>query len=606
MEMANQIDALIQRLTRVQGRRAERAVLDHLERVILWGEAERLVDRLDRIASGRFETSDASELAAVVRCFASFSLASDQTVWALTIAEASLHSLPEPLRGGTLEFLSGLLDGNAPPARGRVRVVSTSILKVAEDPRLRRIALQAVACGLDVRVVTTEGSQIEPPFELDLTTPSGKLTVSAGQGGERRGAAWSVEVSDGRPPPGDQPDDPPGRPVVERTLSVPQASDAAAPDPGESVTESSVVDLFGDLICLRDLQPRSSHLRGLDALRAPLGLAAPFVPRKHERDYASIVRAFVHDLAGADARIVYVGDTVFNDGSVICNLEAGAPGSVLGFLCNEKGFGSAGDFILGPIYFAKQWSSLVRFLAEGRRRGLTIDARTVGLFDLDQTVYAAKGRDDEALREARWDAILAFLRDTIPSYRFNAARAERIYRQFDQDEYHRITRDNMDYVVLLVLAVAAGLCDVEEIETFAASHDNSIASLTELLHQRALVRRGHEEIEGVLEVIKAVYYNTLAGDQTPCKEFRRYECRATALRMTGEKGRGIRDRIFLNREVVDFIRFLKDRNAHILAVSDRPVEAAVIEEEDGTKEDLMSIHMKTVGFSIYDLLQHIV
>jgi hypothetical protein len=176
------------------------------------------------------------------------------------------------------------------------------------------------------------------------------------------------------------------------------------------------------------------------------------------------------------------------------------------------------------------------------------------------------------------------------------------YREFDQDRYHHITRDNMDYVVLLVLAVAAGLCDAGEIQAFAASHDNSISSLTELIHQRALLRRGHEEVEGILDVIKAVYYNTLAGDQTPCKEFRRYECRATASRMRGEKGRG---RVFLNREVVDVIRFLRQRGAHVLAVSDRPVEAALIEEEDGTKEDLMSIPMKVVGFSIYDSLHHI-
>lgn len=43
--------------------------------------------------------------------------------------------------------------------------------------------------------------------------------------------------------------------------------------------------------------------------------------------------------------------------------------------------------------------------------------------------------------------------------------------------------------------------------------------------------------------------------------------------------------------------------AHVLALSNRPGEPALI-EEDGTKEDLMSIPMEAVVFSIYDS-QHV-
>ena len=163
----------------------------------------------------------------------------------------------------------------------------------------------------------------------------------------------------------------------------------------------------------------------------------------------------------------------------------------------------------------------------------------------------------------------------------------------------------MDYVVLLVLAIASGLCDAEEIESFAASDNNSIASLTELLHQRALARQGHEDLGEVVNVIRAVHYNTVAQDQTPCKEFRRYECLSTGKYMRAQ-GNDPQNRIFLNREVVDFIQFLKNRGARVFAVSDRPVEAAVAEDENGTTEDLMRIRMQTSGYPIYRLFEGIV
>lgn len=363
----------------------------------------------------------------------------------------------------------------------------------------------------------------------------------------------------------------------------------------------SVTDLFADRIALRDLEPRSSAVRGLGALRAQLKLAAPFVPCKNEVDYAAVVLEFIADLAGADVDILYVGDTVFNDGSVICNLSSLVPGRVFGFLGNENGFGHGDDFIIGPVYFGRRWTSLVRFVSEARRRGLAFGKRTVGLFDLDQTVYAAKGRNDSALYQARWTAIEAFLRDIIPPYKYDPIRAEAIYRRFDRDEFHRVTRDNMDYVVLLVLAVASSLFDVSELEAFAGDQNNSIAGLIDLIYRRAVGRRGHEDVERLVEVIRAVQHNTLAGDQTPCKDFRRCECEATGRRMRISASVP-EPSIALNREVVDFINFLKDAGACVMALSDRPVEAAVIDEDD-MREDLLTIPMGTEGVPIREFLR---
>jgi hypothetical protein len=583
----------------MQPKTGEHSFLDQLGWLIVSGEAERLLGRLHGISTGRFESSDMSELAALVHWMAS---STEPAIWSLTIDQHQFSNLPDEFRSVILTLLSAQLENAASPT-GHVRVFASSILQLVESSNLLRMALQAVSRGLNVRVLAGGGPQFARPLEVVLSAPSGSLLISARPSTERFGAVWSIEaVPAASVAPANNLTSYPGSVGAEALLSLPPGPDApSTPTPAGGEVEASVADLFGELICLRDLQPRSSRLRGLDALRTPLRIAAPFVPRKNEREYASVVQAFVNDLVGPDSCIIYIGDTLLNDGSVISNLASASRSPVFGFLCSEKGFGTAEDFILGPIYFARRWQSLSRFLAQGRRHGMTIDARTVALFDLDQTVYAAKGRDDGPLREARWEAIHSFLRDTIPSYKFDADRAERIYRKFDQDEYHHITRDNMDYVILLVLAVASGLCDVGEIEAFAASDNNSIASLTELLHQRTLARQNHEDIGRVLDVIRAVHYNTLANDQTPCKEFRRYECLSTALRMRSQDGQAERSRILLNREVVDFIRFLKEQRACLFAISDRPVEAAVAEDEDQVV-DLMSIRMKSTGVPIYHLL----
>jgi hypothetical protein len=155
----------------------------------------------------------------------------------------------------------------------------------------------------------------------------------------------------------------------------------------------------------------------------------------------------------------------------------------------------------------------------------------------------------------------------------------------------------MDYIVLLVLAVAAGLCDSGEIRSLAHSSQQGILSLAEELYHRASGRSRHEDLGRVLSVIRAVYYNALAGDQTPCKDFRRYECKTTAERMETLKPPDGGDPIFLNREVVELIEYLRDHSCQLMAISDRPPEAAVVSDEESSI-DLMLIPMQQRGVGI--------
>ncbi len=604
--VSDPIQILIQRLTELGSASPGGSTTSRLGQIVVRQEAIRLVHRLDTVASGAFVTRDPMDIAALVE---SVSRAGKGTPCTLTVSDSLLHKLAEPSRSETLSLLWGILDSDETPVQGDVRILASSALNPAQDPKLLRVLARAVARGMKVGLVVSTNEE-RAVVSLALTADSGSVLVKALLTDDVGGAAWIVELEDGERSPsvGFVKSDPmPVLPVI--PFSLPSTSFDNADESRSRLDATfrdgaaSITDLFGSLISLRDLEPRAPDVRGLGKLREELGLSAPFVPRKNDREYASVVASFAQDVAGSHPQIIYVGDTLFNDGTAICNLADQAAGSVHGFLCNERGFGVTDDFTIGPVYFANRWRSLDRFLGDARRKGLTIDENTVGFFDLDQTVYAAKGRDDEPLLRARWKALLSYLRDNVPPNRFDPEHIERIYRHLDQDAYHRITRDNMDYVALFVLAIAAGLCDSSELEEFAASGNNSIASLTERLYQRARFRLDHAEIDHVMDEIRRVYFNTLAGDQTPCKEYRRYECAATAAAMKGLDDVNRDARIVFNREVIDFIHFLRDRGAHVFALSDRPVEAAVIENDDVVVEDLMSIRMAESGIATYSALE---
>ncbi len=600
--MPDPVQVLINRLAELGSTSENGSTTDRLGQIIVRQEAIRLVHRLNTVASGAFVTRDPMDIAALVESVA----ATGRSVpCRITVSDRLLHKLSEPVRAETLSLLFGLLDSDETPIQGGVQILASSYLNAAQDSKLLRVLARAVARGLSVELVVPDDGD-RAAVSLAISDDSDGVQVEAHLADGTGGAAWVVELRSRDQSPSatvTAPEPSTFRKTVPFSLpatSVRNGAGSASIDAKSDKSPiASITDLFGDLISLRDLEPRSPKVRGLGELRQELGLAAPFVPRKSDPEYARVVASFAQDVAGPHPTIIYVGDTVFNDGTAICGLEESSPGSVYGFLCNERGFGIPDDFTVGPIYFAKKWRSVNRFVEDALHHGLSIDKGTVGFFDLDQTVYAAKGRDDEPLRIARWKALLAFLKDSIPPHRFDPAQAERIYRHLDQDSYHRITRDNMDYVALFVLAVSAGLCDAPEIEEFAASPENSIASLTERLYQRARARKGHEEIDGVIDEIRRVYLNTLNGDQTPCKGFRRYECEETAVAMRGAANIDVGARITLNHEVVDLVVFLRDRGVHVFALSDRPIEAAVVETDDGAAEDLMSIPMPATGMSTY-------
>ena len=569
-----------------------------VQRAVLTREAGRLVERLDAFDQGELNWLSLAEGWEVVE------LARSSTT--IRRAAAAVHC--DRLRevdpagaAGTIETLRGWVESTPRSLDASLLLLFDAEMDLVKDPAALELGIAARERGWKIATGVSENDA--ELVRVDLLGASGDA-VSLVATESPEGLVSVVRIgsvdSDGDsalPNLGSQAD------CRRELLLAEEAADAGAEGASEVLAAAtSVTDLFGERIMLRDIEPRGADLDGIDGFRGELGWDSSFVPRKNEPEYG---QALLRVMGGSDARgpehVLYVGDTLLNDGGAIRGLQAAGPAErVWGFLCGATAARPARDFALDRIYFGAEWRSLGAFVEYALDDGLVFDRDTWVLFDLDQTVYAAKGRDDEPLLRARWDAVRGYLEEIVPAYKFDPARAEALYREFDRDEYHPVTRDNLDYVVLLVLSVASGLADATEIREYASSSRPSIGALAEELRRRASMRVGHEDIAAVLDAVKAVHFNTLAGDQTPCKDFRRYECMAMAARMRGDLADGDDGRIFLNREVVELIGQLRETPARLFAVSDRPVEAAVA-EADGRAQgdtDLMTVPMAVRGLAL--------
>jgi hypothetical protein len=562
---------------------------ERVQRAVLQREAERLVARLEALSSGELGWLDLGEAWQVLELARSATRVRELRC---SIRCNRLRATDEAGASETLETLRRWADASPLNLKASLLLHFDSELDLTRDPAALGLALSAAEHGWDVEV----GSRAEGKELVAVEMRSEIETVSLSAVESDRGTSSIVRFgSFGSSFPGSHSADTFDSGSGRRLVVPAERISASAPAPVAAEAPRSIADLFGERIMLRDIEPRDRSLEGIDSFREELGWDEIYVPRKNEPEYAqALIRIIGGSRGRPPERIVYVGDTLLNDGNAIKGLqEVGPAGRVWGFLCGATQAAPPEDFMLGRIYFGRDWRSLRSFVAEAESDGLSFDEGTWVLFDLDQTVYAAKGSADESLLRARWDAVRGYLSAIVPAYKLDPERAEKLYREFDRDSYHPVTRDNMDYVVLLVLAVVSGLADAAEIHDYAGGGRPGIAALAEELQHRASIRLGHEDVGSVLEEIKAVHYNTLAGDQTPCKEFRRYECEAMAARMGGENGDGPEERILLNREAVALIDRVKGTGARLLAVSDRPLEAAVVdfEPDEGPALDLMTIPM---------------
>jgi FMN phosphatase YigB (HAD superfamily) len=365
----------------------------------------------------------------------------------------------------------------------------------------------------------------------------------------------------------------------------------------------SIRALFHNFIVLRDLEPYHKEIAGLSELRQELGIPNDVTPRKNEVDYARVIERMAHDLTRGKAKdLIFIGDTPFTDGSVIRNLSERGVYRILGIICRETEQDWIPDLLIRDLILCSHWSRVAKVVSEGNKRGFVFDESTIALFDLDNTVYSARGRCDRPLRHARTAAVKEVISKIMGSDRFEETAVDRAYREFDSEHYHRLTGDNQDYVLVLSLCCLLAVSSIEEIRREFLATGSLILNFIERSRDRLLRRKQTEPL--AWEFIQEVYFNARQNDPTPCKTFRQYEYAQTLRRMK-DQSLATNERIVLTREVVELISFFQERGVRTVAFSDKPKESAedILLNQGG--ESIFDIELPVHGNSIMPKLRSI-
>lgn len=345
---------------------------------------------------------------------------------------------------------------------------------------------------------------------------------------------------------------------------------------------TSLHEIFGDLVILRNLAPFDQRLPGLADAWQAMGLPSPRIPRKHEPDYARasvwfVTQARALDLPGVAVReLLFIGDTAMADGNAFRNLAlaSGWPGWC--FIGAEKL--SAPPSLMAEadnVSLGNRWALLADWLAAVRAAGARLDEHTAVVVDMDKTAIAARGRNAAVIDEARVEGLHRTAAGLLGDA-FDLARVQAAHNELKDPVYHPFTADNQDYLAYICLAVSAGLIDLPALtaqvqagqmrsfEQFIAWADTRISAAP----------------AGLQAIHRAVYPLVLAGDPTPFKVFRRNEYLCTVERF-GRLPEGaavaqlLAEQVCITQEVREAALWLKGRGCLLLTMSDKPDEATL-------------------------------
>jgi hypothetical protein len=366
---------------------------------------------------------------------------------------------------------------------------------------------------------------------------------------------------------------------------------------------------LGDFVVYRNLEPADERLRGLTEIWPEVSLPSYRIPRKLEPDYATTV---VHFLDQAQAlrlpnrplkRLLYIGDTVMNDGTAITNLGRHRP--ILGIICTERSGEAKKVNISQGVMTSNRWGALRDFVPFVAKEGFPFDQETAAIIDLDKTAMGARGRNDGAIDTARVEAVRRTMAEALGN-QFDVKRFRVIYDELNQPPYHPFTADNQDYLAYICLMVGGGVYDYETLlADLAAGRLSTFAQFVELCAERLQDRDSSE----LLPVHQEVYANFKRGDPTPFKSFRYREYEETVARMDSlpteaDPTKLLAEEIVITREVVDLANFLQEQGVLLFGLSDKPDEASIPRVELA-REGYAPIHrtrMKVMGEAIYEAL----
>jgi len=362
---------------------------------------------------------------------------------------------------------------------------------------------------------------------------------------------------------------------------------------------SSISTFLGDNLVYRNLQPMDERLPAFTDIAAHLRINATPIPRKSEPDYARVMANLLNharSLQGGSAAIqwlIYVGDTRLNDGTAFTNLcrAGGWPG--IAFIGSEKQGQPAKVEIAQEgghtLYLANRWSMLEDFESYCRKQGVTFDAHTAVILDLDKTTLGARGRNDHVINAARLEAVRQTVQELLGSA-FDTAGFESSYNLLNGTEFHPFTTDNQDYLAYLCLVLGSDLFTLDGLVEDIRS--GKLSCFTEFL---GLVEARARELPDSLGQLHAeIYSRVRAGEATPFKAFRYNEYRTTVSRMGKPAGDAdiatrLDQEIVITQEVRERALAWQARGALLFGLSDKPDEAS-IPSEPLVKQGYRAIH----------------
>ncbi len=354
------------------------------------------------------------------------------------------------------------------------------------------------------------------------------------------------------------------------------------PSPHHPATLSPLTtlhDLTGDFVVYRNLEPYDPRVPGLSAAWRDMGLPGPAILRKRDPAYphaaAWILRRF-HDLHAPDlppTELLLIGDTLGSDGGAFKTL-VGATGWAGSAFIGAEDLSRAGQADWrGDLYVANRWEALADWLGHITARGLSLDARTIVVVDIDKTALGARGRNDRPIDATRLDGMHHTVLSALgPDADWDAFAA--IYEELNRPTYKELTADNQDYLAYICIMAGAGMMPLDRLQDAYRSGD--IPDFDTFISR--VQTQAHTLPPALATIHQAVYNAHRANDPTPFKDFRRQEYLAAVARLgnlpdDAPLAARLADEICLTQEVWDACRWLQARGALVTSLSDKPDEA---------------------------------
>lgn len=362
----------------------------------------------------------------------------------------------------------------------------------------------------------------------------------------------------------------------------------------------SLADFLGERVAYRNLVPADPALPRLESFWQEVGLDGPRAPRKTEPNYAAVVYRFLQAAQAQRGqlpleRLLFVGDTLMNDGTAAKNLGGHLP--VRCFIGVDRLAEAKKVSTDGYLMKANRWQALTDFLAWVQAEGFTLDARTALVFDLDKTTHGARGRNDHAIDQARINAVRQTVEEVLGETFDEAAFRSTVYDRLNKPDFHAFTADNQDYKAYISLMVAGQVyppeCFWADLEAGRLSSFKQFVTLCDA--------RQAQMSSGLLAAHREVAANMAKGDPTPFKSFRFREYHATVnlinyLPDDTPEADLLAHEIVMTGEVVDLSEALTAQGVLVFGLSDKPDESTLPPPESAVGAlPLHRIVMRVVG-----------